>query len=463
MRPLKEIFISPHLEGGIVALRLKIAPRLWDKPVLRFTLKDIVSLLCTIIGIIFISGVCYLTLCQARPIFAYEGNNDILVQNIPNTVSRLAFKTKPQTLSKEQIEENEYYRWKTHTDFKYKGKLISYPTRGVIHVKMTKWVNNRPVKINIVEINQKANSNLIVKPKTAASSALNNKASIRSIASVENSIVAINGGYFKPQTGVPLGTLVIDKNVLTGPIFNRVALGINPDGTFSMDKSTIDITVKSKKTSIKADNINQPRMLSTYTLVYTDKWGKFTPPAPKYGMAIAIKDGEIVNFNQGSVEIPKDGFAIVGPKQNIESLLGEKKINMDIKFSDTFKDSEHIIGGGPYLVKNGEMYVDIAEQKFGAINGKNPRSAIGYTQNNELIIVTVDGREEASVGMTLWEISRLMKDLGCVYAMNLDGGGSSVIYVKGKIENSPAYKEGIAISNAIVVNENQTTDVVAHN
>ena len=39
--------------------------------------------------------------------------------------------------------------------------------------------------------------------------------------------------------------------------------------------------------------------------------------------------------------------------------------------------------------------------------------------------------------------------------MNLDGGGSSVIYVKGKIENRPAYKEGIAISNAIVVNEIQ--------
>ena len=94
---------------------------------------------------------------------------------------------------------------------------------------------------------------------------------------------------------------------------------------------------------------------------------------------------------------------------------------------------------------------------------KNPRTAIGYTETNELIIVTVDGREEASVGMTLWEISRLMKDLGCIYAMNLDGGGSSVIYVKGKIENNPAYKEGIAISNAIVVNENIDIQTVASN
>ncbi len=461
MRSLKLACISPHIEGGITPFRLKIPERLCPKLHCKLPpsfLKEVVSAALTTIGITVISGVCYLTLGQAHPIFASEG-----APALTNPSQTLSFKAKTPSLSKEQIEENEYYRWKTHTDFKYKGKLVSHPARGIIHVKTTKWINNRPVKINIVEINKKANSKLEIKPKTANANYLNTKASIRNIANVENSIVAINGGYFKPQTGVPLGTLVINKNVLTGPIYNRVALGINPDNTFSMDKSAIDITIKAKKTEIKADNINQPRMLSTYTLVYTDKWGKFTPPAPKYGMSIAIKDGEVISHNYGSIEIPKGGFAIVGPKQKLEILLGDKKIKMDIKFTEAFENSEHIIGGGPYLIKNGEMFVDIAEQKFGAINGKNPRTAIGYTQNNELIIVTVDGREEASVGMTLWEMSRLMKDLECVYAMNLDGGGSSVMYVKGKIENTPAYKEGIAISNAIVINENMPPQAIASN
>ncbi len=453
MFPLNLACISPHIEGGIAALKFKTIERLCPKLPPSF-FKEVLSAALTTIGITVISGVCYLTLCQAHLIFAYEGDID--------PVNHLAFKSKTQTVSKEEMELAEFYRWKTNTDIKYKGRLISRPARGIVHVKMTKWVNNRPVKINVVEINKKANSKLEIKPKTASANYLNTKASIRNIANSENSIIAINGGYFKPQTGTPLGTLVIDKNVLTGPIYNRVALGINPDNTFSMDKSTIDITIKGKKYEIKADNINQPRMLSTYTLIYTDKWGKFAPSAPKYGMALAIQDGEIVNFNFGSVEIPKGGFAIVGPKQKLEPFLKEKKINMDIEFTEAFKNSEHIIGGGPYLIKNGEMYVDMIEQKFGAINGKNPRTAIGYTENNELIIVTVDGREEASVGMTLWEISRLMKELGCIYAMNLDGGGSSVIYVNGKIENNPAYKEGIAISNAIVVNEN-APETIANN
>ena len=446
MFPLKTAFISPHLAGEAVALRLKLPLRL--SPRLP---KDILSLLLAIIGITVTSGVCYLTLGQAHPIFAYED-------------SYTAFRSKAEILTKAEIEQRELDEWNSRTNYKYRGQLISRPAKGVAHIKMTKWVNNRPVKINIVEINQKANSKLQIKPKTASEDVLNRRATIRNITKAENSILAINGGYFKPQTGVPLGTLVIDKNVLTGPIYSRVALGINSDNTFSMDKSTIDITLKAKKLEIKADNINQPRMLSTYTLVYTEKWGKMSPPAPKYGMAIAIEGGKILEHGFGSVEIPKGGYAVVGPKQKLEPLLSAKNIKIDIKMPKTFANSDHIIGGGPYLVKNGQMYVDIKEQRFGAINGKNPRTAIGYTENNELIIVTVDGREEASVGMTLWEISRLMKDLGCKYAMNLDGGGSSVIYVKGKIENTPAYREGIAISNAIVVNEtpDETADTIAN-
>ncbi len=437
MFPLKTAFISPHFEGGAVALRLKLPLRLSPR-----LAKEAVSILLAILGITVISGVCYLTLCQAHPIFASEE-------------AYISFRSKAEILSKEEIEQRELEDWTAKTNHKYKGLLTSRPAKGIVHVKMTKWINNRPVKINVVEISPKSNSKLQIKPKTAADTVLNRKATIRNIARAENSIVAINGGYFKPQTGVPLGTLVVDKNVLTGPIYNRVALGINSDNSFSMDKSNIDITLRAKKLEIKADNINQPRMLSTYTLVYTEKWGKMTPPAPKYGMSVAIKDGKIVAQNYGSIEIPNGGFAVVGPKQKLEPLLSAKNIKIDINFPETFEKSEHIIGGGPYLVKNGQMYVDIKEQRFGAINGKNPRTAIGYTENNELIIVTVDGREEASVGMTLWEISRLMKDLGCKYAMNLDGGGSSVMYVNGKITNTPAYKEGIAISNAIVVNEIQ--------
>lgn len=92
-------------------------------------------------------------------------------------------------------------------------------------------------------------------------------------------------------------------------------------------------------------------------------------------------------------------------------------------------------------------------QKLGAIGGRNPRSAIGYTEDNNLILVAVDGREGSSIGMTLMELANFMKSVGCIGAINLDGGGSTVMYVNGKIVNKPQVYGGIPISNAIVLSK----------
>ena len=46
-----------------------------------------------------------------------------------------------------------------------------------------------------------------------------------------------------------------------------------------------------------------------------------------------------------------------------------------------------------------------------------------------------------------------MKSIGCINAMNLDGGGSTVMYVKGEVVNKPVQKGGIPLSNAIVLSE----------
>ena len=104
------------------------------------------------------------------------------------------------------------------------------------------------------------------------------------------------------------------------------------------------------------------------------------------------------------------------------------------------------------MLKDGEIYIDTKEEKLTAITGKNPRTAIGYTQDGNLILITIDGREESSVGMTLGELAWFLKSIGAHEAMNLDGGGSSVMYVNGNIVNAPAQKGGIAISNAFVIN-----------
>ena len=90
-------------------------------------------------------------------------------------------------------------------------------------------------------------------------------------------------------------------------------------------------------------------------------------------------------------------------------------------------------------------------QKLQSIGGRNPRTAIGYTKDNDLILVAADGREGSSIGLTLVELANLMKELGCTNAINLDGGGSTVMYVNGQIVNRPQQNGGIALSNALVI------------
>lgn len=103
------------------------------------------------------------------------------------------------------------------------------------------------------------------------------------------------------------------------------------------------------------------------------------------------------------------------------------------------------VGGGPVLLQNGEIKITNNEElKFGgkAINDKHPRTAMGYTADHKLIILAVQGRSESSGGATLIEEAKILKDLGCVEALNLDGGGSSCMLVNGKETIKPSDKEG---------------------
>lgn len=363
--------------------------------------------------------------------------------------------------------EIEKERWDKSVKLRYRNGAILTIQPGIKHIRLSKRTNAGNVKINVVEMNKKINPKLELVP-VLASDTLSNKATIKTLANKGKAIAAINATYFKPQNGIPLGTLMIDKKIYTGPIYNRVALGIKSDG-YIMDKYKLDATLTYKKMSIPIDNINQPRMLSTYLLVYTKDWGQGSPQAPKHGINIAVEDGRIIKVSNGSLTIPDNGFVVSGPKSKLEpffiaqmkdekqiflaNLFEHRKVELKIKNSPEWENVNHIVSGGPFLVQNGKVFVDAKDQKLLSITGRNPRTAIGYTKNNEFIMMTIDGREQSSVGMTLAETAQLMHEFGCIWAMNLDGGGSSVMLVKDKIVNNPSIKGGIAVSNALVIKE----------
>jgi exopolysaccharide biosynthesis protein len=103
------------------------------------------------------------------------------------------------------------------------------------------------------------------------------------------------------------------------------------------------------------------------------------------------------------------------------------------------------IGGGPVLLQKNEIKITNDEElKFAgkAINDKHPRTAMGYTKDNKLIILVIQGRSESASGASLIQEAQILKNLGCVEALNLDGGGSSCLLANGKETIKPSDKEG---------------------
>lgn len=104
------------------------------------------------------------------------------------------------------------------------------------------------------------------------------------------------------------------------------------------------------------------------------------------------------------------------------------------------------VGGGPVLLQDGNIQITNNEElKFGgkAINDKHPRTAMGYTNDGKLVLMVIQGRFPGKAeGATLTQEAQLLKEIGCVEALNLDGGGSSTLLINGKQTITPSDKEG---------------------
>ncbi|CAN5560332.1 hypothetical protein BH20ACT2_BH20ACT2_13480 [soil metagenome] len=116
------------------------------------------------------------------------------------------------------------------------------------------------------------------------------------------------------------------------------------------------------------------------------------------------------------------------------------------------------IGGSPILVTSGNYGFPPGEAVFA--RDRNPHTMLGWTAAGELLLATVDGRQSGwSVGATLVETAQIMRSLGAIEAINLDGGGSTTFVQAGQVLNRPsdrlASQPGVpvprSVANAVVI------------
>ncbi len=111
------------------------------------------------------------------------------------------------------------------------------------------------------------------------------------------------------------------------------------------------------------------------------------------------------------------------------------------------------IGGGPTLVKNGQVHITYNEEiMWGSgvgLDNRDPRTAVGYTADKHVIMIVADGRQTDSEGLSLTELAQVFINLGCVEAMNLDGGGSTQMALGNQFMNSPSEQRAVPVIFAI--------------
>lgn len=313
-------------------------------------------------------------------------------------------------------------------------------------------------------------------------------------------LAAINADFF-PWTGDPLNLHIQGGELISEPTSERAVFGITSDGVvlFGAPLWRGQVVVEGTE-PLPLTALNRPVQANECVLV-TPWWGETYPlpngavvwrvgemdGKPRLGGEVRAKLAERLAA-ASTCPVPEDGCLLVAtgtlaerlnllnegtaitlrfavePDQNMVVLSPERQPTTATLASrrywrrqvgtDFWKQAFMAVGGGPWLLRDGNILIDASQQGFndGFTNNRHPRTAVGVTAEGKLLLVTVDGRQPMSAGMTLGELAQLMKQLGATDAINLDGGGSTTLAIRGGlIVNSPSEGRERPVANAIVV------------
>jgi uncharacterized protein YigE (DUF2233 family) len=309
-----------------------------------------------------------------------------------------------------------------------------------------------PVSVNVIEADL-INAPVAVKPLMASKS-FSRLSNVQDHAVQANALAAVNANYFK-KDGTPLGTLIVDKEWISGPLYERVSMGITRSGFVRIDRVNLHGILTSDNPNVKSlwvNNINQPRRKGSKLIAYTRRWGS-SVKLPYNAALIAVNsNGEVSQKIMGkTIGIPVGGFVLTDLKEAAIADL-EKGDHVSIMWRttpDNWHDVVQAVSGGPMLIKDGKLFVDTKQERFQSGwtgSGIKARTAAGVTMSNHLLLVTIEGPH------TLWDMAKVLQKLGAVDAMNLDGGGSTTMVVGGATvtKNASSFQRRVASSLALL-------------
>ncbi|MCE1187907.1 MAG: phosphodiester glycosidase family protein [Ignavibacteria bacterium] len=264
-------------------------------------------------------------------------------------------------------------------------------------VKLVKGVRTSPALVSYyldVDLNRK---NLAIKPYLTPSGSER----INTFVTRYNAIAGVNGGYFG---GTSMYSAIIQPNAV---LAKNIASVTRPAGTYYTMRGLFGIT--------------ETRDMAVNWIYH-------------FGNTI------------------RDVYVFSNPLANTQSAPAPIPVQSN---GVVYNDLMVGVGGGPVLIKDGQIRITYDEEVFfgsgiGTVTDLQPRTAIGYTTNKHVIIIVADGRQTASAGLSLTELAQVLSDLGCVEALNLDGGGSTQMAIGNTFVDVPSEARAVPSMLAVV-------------
>lgn len=248
-------------------------------------------------------------------------------------------------------------------------------------------------------------------------------------------VAATNGDFFDiGDSGAPRGAGIVDGRLRHAP-----ADGWNEGVVFSRDQDAsvgrlADILLDAVATLPSGDtltigNLNSPNVATDGIGIYTPEWGNTARSRTVDGATsvreVQLENGVVtaVRTSAGADPVPAEGLVLLGRGAGANELAGlVTGDRVEVEYRADYEGAEAYAGitGSTTLLRDGDV---VAPE-----HPRHPRTGVGFSADGGTMwLVALDGRSDASTGMTLVEFAEFLGSLGAYDALNLDGGGSTTM------------------------------------
>jgi hypothetical protein len=359
------------------------------------------------------------------------------------------------------------------------------PVRGSVFTAEDGGPTSGPWVVHVLTVDPRAYRGRIA--PTLSNDAVVDRETLSSLSARTGALAGVNGGYFVigDADGTPgdlAGSSILDGALVSEAVDGRtdLLLGRKPSVAALWDSQSV--TASDGATRVLDGDNRKPGLIRAcggvggdepteeplHDITCTDpsELIRFTPvfgaPTPAGDGVEAVLDarGAVTAVRPRGGPIPPGGSVLAGTGDAAGWLQAHARAGARLRLFSSVRTERgplrphtSVVNGGPRLLRDARTDITGVPEGFDHPGDpsfyyafalrRNPRTMAGVTRRGRLLLVAVDGHAPGySVGLSFTEEARLMRALGARDAVNLDGGGSTTMTVRGRLVNRPSDATG---------------------